>query len=275
MYCSILQRRQRPQHAMFCLHVLAGNPAHTNCSLSLSSSLFLSLSLRPPTTNHPLSLSLSLWLSSLPQPPPCFAGVLRNYTYELDRPVQKANQALVASIPMKYKQVRACTSSSSILAPPRPPPQPFIFLLLHHASSSAALFSITPSYPSPISSAPVGLLKSLVVSLFLLLTLLSVPLRSTLSLPPPPPLLSWQGIKTHLRPLGFTGTCLSARYAMCGTDSASYAVLMRGTALVYGATQASYAVRMRGTDLAVQYCAAQHAVLMRGTDLAYGATQAS
>jgi hypothetical protein len=30
--------------------------------------------------------------------------VKRNYTYEIDRPVQKANQAIVASIPMKYKQ---------------------------------------------------------------------------------------------------------------------------------------------------------------------------
>eukprot|EP00960_Hanusia_phi_P057189 763488-Hanusia_phi.AAC.1 len=32
------------------------------------------------------------------------AGVTRNYTYEIDRPCQKANQQLVASIPMKYKQ---------------------------------------------------------------------------------------------------------------------------------------------------------------------------
>lgn len=32
------------------------------------------------------------------------SGVKRNYTYEIDRPVQRANQAIVASIPMKYKQ---------------------------------------------------------------------------------------------------------------------------------------------------------------------------
>jgi hypothetical protein len=41
--------------------------------------------------------------------------VLRNYTYSIDRPVQQANQQLVASIPLKYKQVRhlnRCTSIS-------------------------------------------------------------------------------------------------------------------------------------------------------------------
>lgn len=43
------------------------------------------------------------WREKYPNPPD-LVGVLRNYTYELDRPVQKANQALVASIPMKYKQ---------------------------------------------------------------------------------------------------------------------------------------------------------------------------
>jgi hypothetical protein len=32
------------------------------------------------------------------------AGVQRNYTYDIDRPVQKANQQLVASIPQAHKQ---------------------------------------------------------------------------------------------------------------------------------------------------------------------------
>jgi hypothetical protein len=43
------------------------------------------------------------WREKYPNPPDLI-GVKRNYTYEIDRPVQKANQAIVASIPMKYKQ---------------------------------------------------------------------------------------------------------------------------------------------------------------------------
>ncbi|EKX37720.1 hypothetical protein GUITHDRAFT_154910 [Guillardia theta CCMP2712] len=43
------------------------------------------------------------WREKYPSPPDLI-GVTRNYTYEIDRPCQKANQQLVASIPMKYKQ---------------------------------------------------------------------------------------------------------------------------------------------------------------------------
>ena len=44
------------------------------------------------------------WREKYPQPPDVI-GVQRNYTYEIDRPSQKANQALVASIPQDHKQV--------------------------------------------------------------------------------------------------------------------------------------------------------------------------
>jgi len=43
------------------------------------------------------------WREKYPQPPDLI-GVQRNYTYEIDRPCQKANQALVASIPQEHKQ---------------------------------------------------------------------------------------------------------------------------------------------------------------------------
>ncbi|KAJ1491524.1 hypothetical protein T484DRAFT_1552379, partial [Baffinella frigidus] len=43
------------------------------------------------------------WRDKYPSPPDLI-GVQRNYTYSIDRPVQKANQALVASIPMAHKQ---------------------------------------------------------------------------------------------------------------------------------------------------------------------------
>mmetsp|Transcript_45809 Transcript_45809/g.95942 ORF Transcript_45809/g.95942 Transcript_45809/m.95942 type:complete len:202 (-) Transcript_45809:227-832(-) len=43
------------------------------------------------------------WRAKYPSPPDVI-GVLRNYTYSIDRPVQQANQQLVASIPLKYKQ---------------------------------------------------------------------------------------------------------------------------------------------------------------------------
>ena len=44
------------------------------------------------------------WREKYPEPPDVI-GVQRNYTYEIDRPSQKANQALVASIPQDHKQV--------------------------------------------------------------------------------------------------------------------------------------------------------------------------
>jgi len=43
------------------------------------------------------------WREKYPQPPDVI-GVQRNYTYAIDRPSQKANQALVASIPQDHKQ---------------------------------------------------------------------------------------------------------------------------------------------------------------------------
>ena len=44
------------------------------------------------------------WREKYPEPPDVI-GVQRNYTYSIDRPSQKANQALVASIPEDHKQV--------------------------------------------------------------------------------------------------------------------------------------------------------------------------
>lgn len=43
------------------------------------------------------------WREKYPEPPDLI-GVQRNYTYAIDRPSQKANQALVASIPQEHKQ---------------------------------------------------------------------------------------------------------------------------------------------------------------------------
>ena len=55
------------------------------------------------------------WREKYPEPPDVI-GVKRNYTYAIDRPSQKANQALVASIPQDHKQVQILKSSSSIVA---------------------------------------------------------------------------------------------------------------------------------------------------------------
>jgi hypothetical protein len=53
------------------------------------------------------------WREKYPQPPDVI-GVQRNYTYEIDRPSQKANQALVASIPQDHKQVSLAWSVVSL-----------------------------------------------------------------------------------------------------------------------------------------------------------------
>ena len=106
------------------------------------------------------------WREKYPEPPDVI-GVQRNYTYEIDRPSQKANQALVASIPQDHKQVCSCSYART------------------HARARAHTHTIRSSYPALVMCWP---------SRSVVCACVCVTWR-----------VRAQGIKIKLRPLGFTG----------------------------------------------------------------------
>ena len=97
---------------------------HRTCSKSASISIYqfiyssINLSIgyvQKPDGTYSNEKVFPKWREKYPEPPDVI-GVKRNYTYAIDRPSQKANQALVASIPQDHKQVQILKSQSSVLA---------------------------------------------------------------------------------------------------------------------------------------------------------------